>query len=218
MEFFPGSACTYPGSSARTMILCNLFTFFMYIHSTDRGYWPGGIVYDTAIKKIMGDTKDLTNREAIDKIRELAKGNICLFCTYDHNEVVSRPMDTQDVDDDGALWFMSRRSSIKNMQISQNSKVYLMYMDDSKQHYLSLSGKAEIQDDREKIRELWTLSTKAWFTEGKDDPEISLLKVTPEKGHYWDTKNGALISLIKIAAAVITGKEMDGSIQGDINV
>lgn len=166
----------------------------------------------------MGDTKDLTNQEAIDKIRELANRKICLFCTYNGNEIVSRPMDTQDVDEDGALWFMSRKDSIKNMQINDNNKVYLMYLDDSKQHYLSLSGKAEIQYDREKIEKLWTPMTKAWFTEGKDDPEISLLKVTPESGHYWDTKNGALISLIKIAAALITGKEMDGSIQGDIDL
>jgi general stress protein 26 len=166
----------------------------------------------------MGDTKDLIHQEAIDKIRELANRKICLFCTYNNNDIVSRPMDTQDVDENGALWFMSRKDSIKNMQISENSRVYLMYLDDSKQHYLSLDGIAEILYDREKIGELWTPATKAWFTEGKDDPEISLLKVTPEKGHYWDTKNGALISLIKVAAAVITGKEMDGSIQGDINL
>lgn len=166
----------------------------------------------------MGDTKDLVNQEAIEKITELAKGKICLFCTYRNNEIVSRPMDTQDVDEDGALWFMSRKDSIKNMQIGENNEVYLMYLDTSKSHYLSLRGKAEILYDRQKIEELWTPSTKAWFTEGKDDPDISLLKVTPENGHYWDTKNGALISLIKIAAAVISGKEMDGSIQGDINV
>ncbi|MET0393276.1 MAG: pyridoxamine 5'-phosphate oxidase family protein [Chitinophagaceae bacterium] len=166
----------------------------------------------------MGDKKDLVNQEAIDKINELAKGNICLFCTYDGNEIVSRPMDTQDVDADGSMWFMSRKDSIKNMQIGQNNKVYLMYLDTPKQHYLSLSGAAEIVYDRQKIEELWTPSTKAWFTEGKDDPEISLLMVTPESGHYWDTKNGSLVSLLKIAAAVITGKEMDGSIQGDIEL
>lgn len=166
----------------------------------------------------MGDTKDLIDQEAISKISELAKGKICLFCTYDNNEIVSRPMDTQDVDEAGALWFMSRKDSVKNMQISENNKIYLMYLDTARQHYLSLAGKAEILYDREKIEEFWTPTTKAWFTGGKDDPEISLLKVTPESGHYWDTRNGALISLIKIAAAVITGKEADGSIQGDLNL
>lgn len=166
----------------------------------------------------MGDTKDLVNQEAIEKISELAKGKICLFCTYDGNEIVSRPMDTQDVDADGAMWFMSRKDSIKNMQIGQNHNVYLMYLDTSKQHYLSINGTAEILYDRQKIEELWTPTTKAWFTEGKDDPEISLLKVMPEKGHYWDTKNGVLVSLLKIAAAMVTGKEMDGGIQGDLEV
>lgn len=167
----------------------------------------------------MGDTKDLTNEAAIEKIRELANRKICLFCTYSNNEIVSRPMDTQDVDENGVLWFMSRKDSVKNMQIDQNSKVYLMYLDDSKHHYLSLSGTARVEAyDRERIEELWTPMTKAWFTEGKDDPDISLITVTPDNGHYWDTKNGKLVSLIKITAALITGKEMDGGIEGDINL
>jgi general stress protein 26 len=65
---------------------------------------------------------------------------------------------------------------------------------------------------------MWSSIAKAWFTEGKDDPAISLVKVTPEEGYYWDTKNNKMISLIKIAAAVVTGKTMDGGIEGKLNV
>jgi general stress protein 26 len=165
----------------------------------------------------MESKKNLKGAEAIEKIKELAN-DICLFCTYENDEIISRPMSTQLIDDNGTFWFLSRKDSNKNHQVSDNKKVYLMYLDTGKQHYLSLSGTAEILYDKNKIEELWTPIAKAWFTEGKNDPEISILKVTPHEGHYWDTKNGKLVSMIKIAAAAILGNEMDGGVDGDVRL
>lgn len=166
----------------------------------------------------MGQNKNLQNQEAIDKVKELAEGQICLFCTYENGQIVSRPMSTQKVDDDGTLWFLSRKNSAKNEQIDEDHAVLLMYMDTGKQHYLSLNGHAYVVTDPEKVEELWNPIAKAWFEKGKDDPDISLLRVTPEDGHYWDTKNGKLISMIKIAVAAVSGKSMDGGVEGDITV
>jgi len=90
----------------------------------------------------MGDTKDLNDQQAVEKIRELANDQICLFCTVEDGQIVSRPMSTQGIDDDGTLWFISRKDSEKNDQVNADSTVYLMYMNESKQHYLSVSGRA----------------------------------------------------------------------------
>lgn len=166
----------------------------------------------------MGDTRSLHDQAAIDKIKELAEGKMCLFCTYENGEIVSRPMSTQGIDEDGTIWFFSRKDSEKNEQIDEDYTVHLMYMDTGKQQYLSLSGHASIVVDKQKTEELWDPIARAWFEKGKDDPALSLLRVTPEEGHYWDTKNGKLISLIKIAVAALTGKQMDGGVDGDLKV
>ncbi|MCG2616899.1 pyridoxamine 5'-phosphate oxidase family protein [Terrimonas sp. NA20] len=166
----------------------------------------------------MGQHKDLRNDAAIEKIREMAEEKICLFCTYENGQIVSRPMSTQQVDEDGTLWFLSRKDSSKNEQIDENSSVHLMYSDTSKHHYLSLTGHARIVIDQSKVEELWNPIAKAWFEKGKDDPEISLISVAPEEGHYWDTKNGKLVSMLKIAVAAVSGKQMDGGVEGDITV
>lgn len=166
----------------------------------------------------MGDIKNLSNNEAIEKLKELANGKICLLCTYEANEIVSRPMGTQGVDEDGSIWFFSSRGSVKNLQIKKYNKVYLMYADPGKSNYLSLNGHAEIVNNQAKIEELWNPLAKAWFEKGKDDPDITLLKVTPDEGHYWDTKNGKLISMLKIVTAALTGNHMDGGIEGNIKV
>jgi len=38
----------------------------------------------------------------------------------------------------------------------------------------------------------------------------------PEDGYYWDTKDGKLVTLLKIAAGTIMGKELDGSLEGKV--
>ena len=166
----------------------------------------------------MGDFKSLTSQEAIEKIKELAEDQICLFCTMDGGEIISRPMGTSGIDEDGTIWFVSQKDSDKNRQIQKDHAVNLMYMNTAKQHYLTLSGIANVVIDQNKIDELWSPMLKAWFEEGKDDPKLSLIKVSPGEGHYWDTKNGKLVSMLKIAAAAVTGKQMDGGVEGDLKL
>ena len=57
---------------------------------------------------------------------------------------------------------------------------------------------------------------KTWFNEGYDDPELTLIKIDPDDGYYWDTKDGKVISLIKMVAGAITGKELNSGVEGRI--
>jgi len=168
----------------------------------------------------MGEVKNLKGKAAIEKIKELAEEKMCLLCTQRKDgSLVSRPMSTAQVDDQGFIWFFSPKDSGKNKEISQNPIIYLMYMEAGKQHYLTLRSKAMIVYDKNKVEQLWNPFLKAWFTEGKDDPNISLLKIDPEEGHYWDEKDGKLVSMIKTGIAALTGtKGLDGSLQGDIKL
>jgi len=168
----------------------------------------------------MGTTQDLQQTAAIEKIQELVgAANICLFATHLTKAPVSvRPMSTSKVDDEGFIWFFSKKDSDKNEHIQEDDQVQLFYSNNSSSEYLSIFGHAEIVRDRNKIEELWTPLAKAWFTEGIDDPSITILKITPKEGYYWDTKNGKVISLIKIAASVLTGKTSDNGIEGKVKI
>ena len=169
----------------------------------------------------MGEVKNLTADNAVEKIREIAKdANICMFVTDLANlPLAGRPMATQEVDEEGNIWFMSDRNSNKNKQIENDDQVQLFYSHTNNYEYLSVFGKATIVNDRLKIAELWTPMAKTWFKEGKDDPNISLIKVIPEDAYYWDTINNKMISLIKFAmgAAGITPKN-DGGVEGRLKV
>jgi len=59
---------------------------------------------------------------------------------------------------------------------------------------------------------------KTCFTEGKNDPRISVVKVTPTDGYYWDTKHGFAVAGVKMLIGAMTGKTLDDSIEGKVQV
>lgn len=163
--------------------------------------------------------KDLNGTAAAKKIKELAEKKTCFFGTgiTTGKEVTVRPMAVQKVDEQGNLWFLSANDSHKNRDISHDSQVQLLFQGSSYSDFLSVYGKATISTDKSLIKELWTPIAKTWFTEGVDDPRITVIKVSAEAGYYWDNKHGNAIALLKIAAGAIVGKTFDDSIEGSIN-
>lgn len=163
--------------------------------------------------------EDLTGVKAVDKIKELTdKSRVCFFCSrINSNESFkARPMALQEVDENGDLWFMSATDSHKNAEIKIDPAVQLLFQGSSYSDFLSLYGKATISTDKEKIKELWTPMAKVWFTEGIDDPRISVIRVRPEEGYYWDTKHNHAIGFIKRLIGATIGKTLDDSVEGEI--
>jgi general stress protein 26 len=164
--------------------------------------------------------KNLTHQEAIEKFKELVKHeSTCLFTTrLTEVPLTTRPMSVQKVCDQGNFWFLSPSDSDKNQEIAVDPRVQLFISNTSNYEFLSVYGKATISRDRKKIEEFWSDIAKAWFPEGKDDPRVTVIKVTPEEGFYWDTKDGKLVSMIKILASAVSGKTLEEGVEGTISV
>lgn len=163
--------------------------------------------------------KSLTGQEALDKIKELTKkAGSCFFCTKitTGQPFQTRPMAPEKIDEDGNFWFLSAVDSHKNKEIEADPSVQMLFQGSNYSDYLTLYGKATISTDKEKIAELWDATMKNWFTEGQDDPRITVLKVTPTEGYYWDTKNGVAVSMIKTLVGSVIGETYDDSIEGPI--
>lgn len=77
---------------------------------------------------------------------------------------------------------------------------------------------AEIVIDRQKIEELWSVATKIWFEEGKEDPNISLIKVKTQTAFYWDTEGNKMINFFKFLASIATGSNLLTGVKGSIKV
>jgi general stress protein 26 len=168
----------------------------------------------------MSNVKNLYNEDAVKKIKDFVNDiKVCMFCTnVTHLPFRTRPMSTLEVDEEGNLWFFSAKSSDKNDEIKNDDTVQLIYSKNSDVHFLTITGKATIVEDQAKKDELWNPIVKAFFPEGKDDPDLSLVKIKPEAAHYWDTINGKMITWFKMAASAVTGNQNNVGVEGKLKV
>ncbi|WP_016990483.1 pyridoxamine 5'-phosphate oxidase family protein [Flavobacterium sp. ACAM 123] len=166
------------------------------------------------------NNNNLSGQAAIDKLKELIKSeSICHFCTQlTQQPIASRPMTTQRVDGDGNIWFFSSIKSDKNVEIEKNNQVQLFYSNPSSYEFLSIYGSATIHTDKEKIDEMWTPLANAWFKDGKDDADISLIKIRPQSSYYWDTKNNKMISMVQVFISKVTGGAPDDREEGTVDL
>jgi general stress protein 26 len=165
--------------------------------------------------------EDLLGREAVKKIQEIVrKADTCFFCTSITTPGSSgaRPMAVRNVDSEGNLWFLSPADSHKNEELAQDRAVELYFQGSAHSDFLHLSGRATVLRDKAKIRELWEPVLKTWFTEGIDDPRITVIKVEPTSGYYWDTKHGNMVAGIKMLIGAAIGKTLDDSIEGKLAI
>lgn len=144
-----------------------------------------------------------------------------LVTTTPDGRLRSRPMALADSDGDGTLWFLTERGSPKVAEITREEQVNVAMQ--SSQKFVSISGTARPVHDRHKIEELWKDSWTTWFPGGKDDPTLTLLRVDPESGEYWDNSGASGIKyLIEAGKAYLSGTkpdvEHDPTIHGKVNL
>lgn len=130
----------------------------------------------------------------------------------------SRPMVTQKIDPvsfDGRLWFFTKKDTAKVHSIEQDQHINLAYASPDHNHYVSISGRAELSEDKDKIKELWNPMLKAWFPMGVDDPEISLISVVVEKAEIWDAPPSKMIQMVGFVKSIVTGKPIDQNLSSE---
>ena len=165
--------------------------------------------------------RDVQGQEAVQRLRDtVKKTQTCFFCTsHAHGPSEgTRPMNVRQIDDAGRIWFLSADDSHKNLELSEDPTVQLFFQGSEHSDFLHLSGRARVIRDRAKLDELWEPILKTWFTEGKDDPRITIIEVTPTSGYYWDHKHGNMVAGVKMVIGATIGKTLDDSIEGRVNV
>ena len=97
----------------------------------------------------------------------------------------SRPMGCLQTAFDDTLWFLTFRHSLKIQEISRDDRVLVSYAKPSDYEYVSLSGRAKLVEDRQKLEQLWFEGLRVWFPNGPTDPELAVLAVEVNEAKYW---------------------------------
>ncbi len=104
-----------------------------------------------------------------------------------------RIMEIQKVEDDLKLWFVSHKSSPKEEQIHHCKSACIVSFDNETSTDIRLFGTFTIHEDMETKKCIWKDELSQYFQGGVNDPELTVLKFTPEKLEYRDMKSGGLL-------------------------
>lgn len=160
-----------------------------------------------------------TKNQERKRLRELIeKIELAMMVTTHGDELRSRPMTTSQMDEEGNLWFFTNEFTAKTTEIQQDQQVNLSYADKSSNSYVSISGTASMVRDQAKVNELWNPILKAWFPKGKDDPDMTLIKVVPHSSEFWDSSASKMVQLFKISKAIIKGETYHDQAGEDENI
>ena len=163
--------------------------------------------------------KNISGIEALEKIKEMVgHTRTCQMLTLlDKRPICCRPMGVQKMDELGRMKFLSHKNSNKNKEISTSNEVQLVFINDGDNEYLSLFGTAEIYRDQKEIDEMYNKFADNWF-EGKNDPNVTIIRFTPKEGRYCDTKHGKFIQYAGMLIGALTGKNASDGVEGKISV
>lgn len=133
----------------------------------------------------------------------------------------ARPMAVAQVEDNCDLWFLTGLDSPKIDEIRYNDNVLVTFQN-KRDEFITLSGRAELVRNADKIDELWHESFKVWFPQGQTDPNLVLLHVRTEQGEFWDNtganKLSYMLESLRAYASGDTPNIQEGTHHGKLNL
>ena len=102
---------------------------------------------------------------------------------------------------DNTLYFYTSKKDAKVFEIKEDREVCIAFANPEDSIYVSLTGKAQLTEDKELIDKYWNPMVAAWFENGKDDPDLGMLKIKIEKGEHWDSKENKLVQAFELTKA-----------------
>jgi general stress protein 26 len=162
----------------------------------------------TASIPVIPTTTTEERSDRLYKLRDLIeKIAVCMVTTTGADGAIhSRPMAYLHMEADGELVFFTRAASTKAIEVRRNRQVNVIFCDAGHNLYVSVSGRALILNDRERMAEYFTPIMKQWFPVGADDPTLRLFVVDPQSAEYWDGPSG-LGLFLAMTRSLLTGEK-----------
>ena len=132
---------------------------------------------------------------------------IAMVITHGGNgeQLRARPMAAHPSRRENAIYFLTDVAAGKISEVNHNDHVCLAFADVKGQKYVSVTGQASVSGDRDKIKQLWSIAEKAFWSD-ETDPAIRLLRVAPDDAEYWQSP-GTVVSYVKMIVAGLTGEK-----------
>ena len=128
----------------------------------------------------------------------------------------TRPMTAQidvpeggDKEDGGQIYFFGSRSDGVGQAVHGSGRAVATFAGKGHGLFAHIHGTLVATDDEEVIARLWNPFIASWYKDGKDDPDLQLLRFDTESAEVWEAVPGATLKAAALKALfdVDPGKE-----------
>lgn len=105
------------------------------------------------------------------------------------------------------FWFLSAKGS-PMVEGADGSELAYIICDNDASIYADIRGHLTVEDNPAKVDELWSPIAASWYEDGREDPDLRLLKLSITTAEVWAT-DGTLKFLFETAKANATGEMPD---------
>jgi len=137
----------------------------------------------------------------------IEKVGVCMLTTQFSGGLRARPLEARPDREAGLIFFVTDIRSAKEHEIEARPDVGLVFIDSTDKAYLSITGRARVMRDADKIKAAWRKSDEVWWPGGPDDPDACLLQIEPSTAELWDGPASAVVTAFEFAKARLTGAE-----------
>jgi general stress protein 26 len=150
----------------------------------------------------------MSKKDNIDRVWDIIeKVSVCMLTTQFVGGLRARPLEARPDRDAGLIFFVTDIHSAKEDEIEATPDVGLVFVDSSDKAYLSITGRASVVRDADKIKAAWRKTDEVWWPGGPDNPDVCLLRIEPFTAELWDGPASAAVTAFEFAKARLTGAE-----------
>lgn len=131
----------------------------------------------------------------------------------------TRPMSAQ-IDSKQIYFFAARSEHLYQGLANGSHRAVATFAAKGHKLFAHLHGKLREHDDRALIDRLWNPIIASWYEDGKDDPELVLLKFDAEKAELWEASTGATLkaAALKMLFDIDPGKKHQDDQRADVRL
>lgn len=148
----------------------------------------------------------LTQQDVVERLR---RADLAMLTTaLPDGSLLSHPMSIQGVSESVDVWFFLALDGGQAEALRGDPHVNLAVSEAGS--WLSVAGRAAIVEDRAVIDELRNEQAREYFPDGKEDPNLGLLRVSGDSAQFWGLPGGKVAGVAQIVKAKVTGDQPPG--------
>jgi general stress protein 26 len=141
--------------------------------------------------------------------KEIDKGRYGMLGVVGSPTQHFQPMTAFAEPETGEIWFFTRKDTDLARSVTDGADAMFVVQSKDQELQACIGGRLEQRQDRDRIEKYWNAVVAAWYPNGKDDPQLTMLRLDARDAQVWLSEAGPVKFAWEIAKANATHTQPD---------